>query len=300
MTDKKDKNKFGTKPGTDKYMTLQGRLRECAGRSLRFFLVVSFWLVVWQIIYLAVDRDIVFSSPLQVWRRLTELISINAFWLSTLRSLGRIGLGFILGLAAGIVLAVFSAVSRWFSMLFKPLLSMIRATPVSSFIILALIWMSSVRVVVFIVFLMVMPIVWANLVEGIKKTDSQLLEMGRLFKMSRLKSIRLIYLPSLSPYLISAVSTSLGLGWKAGIAAEVLSTPAFSLGKELYESKIYLETIDLFTYTAVIIIMSMILEKLIIRGFHLLQNVISHQGRLYSRNSRHLLSKLSLKKNIRV
>jgi len=180
MTESKNKNENGTRIGTNKAMTLSGRIRECAGRSLRFFLVVLFWLIVWQLIYLAVDRDIVFSSPLQVWRRLIELIAINAFWLSTLRSLGRIGLGFVLGLAAGILLAVLSAVSKWFSMLFKPLLSMIRATPVSSFIILALIWMSSVRVVVFIVFLMVMPIVWANLVEGIKKTDSQLLEMGRL------------------------------------------------------------------------------------------------------------------------
>lgn len=299
MTESNKTRSYGAKRGANTKMTLSGRIRECAGRSLRFFLVIVFWLIVWQLIYLAVGRDIVFSSPYQVWQRLIELITIDVFWLSTLRSLGRIGLGFILGLISGVVLAVFSSVSKWFSMLFKPLLSMIRATPVSSFIILALIWMSSVRVVVFIVFLMVMPIVWANLVEGIKKTDGQLLEMGRSFKMNRLKRTRIIYLPSISPYLISAVSTSLGLGWKAGIAAEVLSTPAFSLGKELYESKIYLETIDLFTYTAVIIIMSMILEKLVIRGFYLLQNMISHQGRLYSRNSRHLLSRLSLKKNIR-
>ncbi|NLW11559.1 MAG: ABC transporter permease subunit [Clostridiaceae bacterium] len=299
MTESNDNNSRNALQGVNSDKTLMGRIRECAGRGLRFFLVIIFWLIVWQLVYMIIDRDIVFSSPLQVWQRLTELFRQNEFWVSTLRSLARIGLGFLLGLAAGIVLAVFSSISSWFAMLFKPLLSMIRATPVSSFIILALIWMSSVRVVVFIVFLMVMPIVWANLVEGIRKTDSQLLEMGRLFRMSRLKRVRLIYLPSLSPYLISAVSTALGLGWKAGIAAEVLSTPAFSLGKELYESKIYLETIDLFAYTAVIIIMSMILEKIVIRGFYFLQNLISHQGRLYRSNSRHLLSRLSLKRRIR-
>jgi NitT/TauT family transport system permease protein len=158
--------------------------------------------------------------------------------------------------------------------------------------------MSSVRVVIFIVFLMVMPIIWANLVEGIRKTDRQLLEMARLFKMNRWRRIRLIYLPSISPFLISAVSTSLGLGWKAGIAAEVLSTPDLSLGKSLYESKIYLETQDLFAYTAVIIILSMVLEKLIIKSLYMLQNLISHQGRLYRHSSRHLLSRLSLRKRL--
>jgi NitT/TauT family transport system permease protein len=272
--------------------------QESAGRSLRFLFIFLFWIVVWQIAYLIIDRDIVFSSPAQVAGRLIELISIDEFWASTVGSLARIGLGFLAGLAAGVLLAILSVANRWFAALFKPLLSMIRATPVSSFIILALIWMSSVRVVVFIVFLMVMPIIWANLVEGIRKTDRQLLEMARLFKMNRWRRIRLIYLPSISPFLISAVSTSLGLGWKAGIAAEVLSTPDLSLGKSLYESKIYLETQDLFAYTAVIIILSMVLEKLIIKSLYMLQNLISHQGRLYRHSSRHLLSRLSLRKRL--
>jgi NitT/TauT family transport system permease protein len=272
--------------------------QESAGRSLRFLFIFLFWIVVWQIAYLIIDRDIVFSSPAQVAGRLIELISIDEFWASTVGSLARIGLGFLAGLAAGVLLAILSVANRWFAALFKPLLSMIRATPVSSFIILALIWMSSVRVVVFIVFLMVMPIIWANLVEGIRKTDRQLLEMARLFKMNRWRRIRLIYLPSISPFLISAVSTSLGLGWKAGIAAEVLSTPDLSLGKSLYESKIYLETQDLFAYTAVIIILSMVLEKLIVKSLYMLQNLISHQGRLYRHSSRHLLSRLSLRKRL--
>jgi NitT/TauT family transport system permease protein len=272
--------------------------QESAGRSLRFLFIFLFWIVVWQIAYLIIDRDIVFSSPAQVAGRLIELISIDEFWASTVGSLARIGLGFLAGLAAGVLLAILSVANRWFAALFKPLLSMIRATPVSSFIILALIWMSSVRVVIFIVFLMVMPIIWANLVEGIRKTDRQLLEMARLFKMNRWRRIRLIYLPSISPFLISAVSTSLGLGWKAGIAAEVLSTPDLSLGKSLYESKIYLETQDLFAYTAVIIILSMVLEKLIVKSLYMLQNLISHQGRLYRHSSRHLLSRLSLRKRL--
>lgn len=251
------------------------RMKRRAILLLRSVAVIVFWLVVWVVLYHLIGRDLIFSSPRQVAVRLTELSRTSVFWQSTLFSLGRIGLGFLLGLFSGILLAIASATSKWFAGLFRPLLSMIRATPVSSFIILALIWMSNVRVVVFIVFLMVMPIVWANLYEGILHADRQLLEMGRMFGFGRFKRIRWIYLPSTTPYLISAATTGLGLGWKAGIAAEVLSTPPLSLGKSLYESKIYLETQDLFAYTAVVILLSMILEKIVVRGLISLQTLIN-------------------------
>ena len=272
----------------------QSRLRRYAGKALRTLLVLIFWLAVWLLIYRLVNRDLVFASPGQVIRRLAELAATREFWRATLDSLARIGLGFVIGLAAGIVLAIATAASKWFNTLFKPLLGMIRATPVSSFIILALIWMSNVRVVVFIVFLMVMPIIWANLHEGINKTDRQLLEMGKLFRFGRYKMIRWIYLPSLSPFLVSAVTTGLGLGWKAGIAAEVLSTPSSSLGKALYDSKIYLETADLFAYTAVVIIVSMVLEKIIIKGLASLQTLAGRHEKLFDWNAKHLLSKRSM------
>src|SRR5690554_3949256 len=102
MTDNNDKLKMSTDNGVKTKMTINGRIRECAGRCLRFFLVLAFWLIVWQLVYKVIDRDIVFSSPWQVWQRLLELFRLEDFWISTVRSLARIGLGFILGLSAGI------------------------------------------------------------------------------------------------------------------------------------------------------------------------------------------------------
>lgn len=293
MVHRTDNSRKNKNEGSDVAKQNSG-LKKNAEKLLRSLLVLAFWLLVWLLIYHLVDHDLVFSSPGQVAKRLFQLASTSAFWQATLDSLARIGLGFIFGLAAGVVLAMATAFSGWFNTLFKPLLGMIRATPVSSFIILALIWMSNVRVVVFIVFLMVMPIIWANLHEGINKTDRQLLEMAKLFRFSRLKRIRWIYLPSLSPFLVSAVTTGLGLGWKAGIAAEVLSTPASSLGKALYDSKIYLETADLFAYTSVVIIVSMILEKLVIKGLASLQSLANRHEKLFDWNYRHLLSRRSM------
>lgn len=234
-------------------------------RALQATGIALIWLVIWQLVYWLIGHDLLLSSPGQVLVRLFSLIQYPDFWWTTLSSLGRIAAGFGLGTAGGIILAVLTASSRWLEALFKPIIGTIRATPVASFIILALIWMSQTRVVVFIVFLMVLPVIWANVFEGISRTNHDLIEMGKVFKLSPVMRFNYIYVPSVMPYFSSAVTTGLGLGWKAGIAAEVLSTPAYSLGKNLYEAKIYLETADVFAYTAVVIILSLALEALVNR-----------------------------------
>jgi len=68
----------------------------------------------------------------------------------------------------------------------------------------------------------------------------------------------MVYLPSVLPQYAAALITSLGLAWKSGVAAEVLCHPKLSM---LYESQIYLETADLFAWTAAVIMLSVIMEK---------------------------------------
>ncbi|NLO35994.1 MAG: ABC transporter permease subunit [Clostridiaceae bacterium] len=243
---------------------------------LAWIWVTLVWLAIWQGAYLLVGQDLLLASPWQVLQRLALQGVRPSFWLTVLYSFLRIQAGFLLGLACGSLLAVLTVRLAWVKRLFHPAISAIRATPVASFIILALVWMSHNRVVVFIVFLMVLPIVWRNVTEGIETTDPQLLEMGRVFHLSRLEVVRAIYIPSVVPFFVTAATTSLGLGWKAGIAAEVLSRPPLSLGRQLYDAKIYLETADLLAFTSVVIIISLALE-------HLLLLLFRQAGRLFQR-----------------
>ncbi len=147
--------------------------------------------------------------------------------------------------------------------LFYPLISLAKATPVASFIILALVWIKKNGVPVFIVFLIVLPIVWANVSEAIKNTDKSMLEMAKVFRFGKLKTIKEIYVHSVLPYFAAGCTTALGLAWKSGVAAEVISLPQSSVGYHLYRSKITIETADLFAWTLVVIILSVLLEKLI-------------------------------------
>ena len=226
--------------------------------------VTIFWILVWQILYMVIRKDLLLASPLSVLLSLVRLASTSEFWMDCLFSLIRIQTGYLSGVLIGTLLAVLTVRFKWIHRFVYPVISAIRSTPVASFIILALVWMSNDKVVIFIVLLMVLPIVWTNVAEGILKTDTQLLEMAKVFRISRGQTLRYIRIPSVLPFFVTSATTGLGLAWKAGIAAEVLSTPSFSLGTKLYEAKIYLETPDLLAFTIVIMIISLLLEKLLV------------------------------------
>ena len=235
---------------------------------LRWMPALVGWLLIWQLAYWLVHQDILLASPTQVANSMARMLISKDFWLAAFFSMLRIQVGFLIGLAAGTGLAVLTVRLQWLHQFFHPIIGAVRATPVASFIILALVWMSSSRVVIFIVFLMVLPIVWSNVSEGIRNADPKLLEMAFVFHFSRRQLLRSVYLPSVAPFFMAAATTSLGLGWKAGIATEVLGRPDLSLGGSLYEAKIYLDSAELLAYTCVVIIISLILERLLIWIFH--------------------------------
>lgn len=231
-------------------------------RVAQMLFVAAFWVALWQLVALAVGQDILLASPGAVFSRLLVLVQGGVFWQSVLFSCGKIMLGVVAALVAGTVLAVLTARSPFFKMLLQPVLQVMKATPIASVIIMALVWIQTSNLAVFGAFIMVLPMVWANISEGIAATDPELLEMSRMFRFSWWKTFRFLYLPSILPYFTAALSSGIGIGWKAGVAAEVLGQPQKSIGRALYQSKIYLETVDLFCWTAVIILLSVLFEKL--------------------------------------
>lgn len=228
------------------------------------FLSAAFWILLWQWIYQAVGQEILVASPGEVAGRILELFRQSDFWLTAFLSMYRIMEGFLLGILLGTGIAVITELSTVGYALFQPLIGMIKATPVASFIILALVWMKSSQVPVFASVLIVLPILWSNVSEGIRKTDNHLLQMAKMYRLGRIGTIKKVYLPSILPYFTAACTTGMGMAWKGGVAAEVLSSLPFSLGGEIYKSKIYLETGNLFAWTAVVIILSVILERILL------------------------------------
>ncbi|MBQ6000956.1 MAG: ABC transporter permease subunit [Clostridia bacterium] len=230
-----------------------------------------FWLLIWQAASLWIGQEILLVSPVTVLKTLGQLIVSPTFWRSVGFSFVRIVSGFTLAWALGVGLAVAAAWSPLLRKLLTPLTATIKATPVASFIILALVWIPSRNLSVFISFLMVLPIVYINCLSGILQVDRELLEMARVFRVPLRRRLLYIYLPDVMPFLISAASVSLGLCWKSGIAAEVIGLPTGSIGERLYEAKIFLQTGELFAWTVVIILVSVAFEKLVLALLRMLQ-----------------------------
>jgi len=215
---------------------------------------------------LLVGRELLLPAPLATVRRLFELLAKGESWAYAGLSLLRIMSGYLLGVLAGVLLAVLTARSRFAESLLSPLRGVVKATPVTSLILLALLWLNSSLVPLFISFLMVLPMVWADTADAILHTDPRLVEMGRVFGLSRTKIVRKIYVPSVLPQFLAACTTSLGFAWKSGVAAEIIALPLRSIGYQLYEAKLRIETLDLFAWTLLVILMSMGLEWLLVRG----------------------------------
>lgn len=224
-----------------------------------------FWLILWQLIAVVVGQEVLIPSPWAVVCTLGDLLIQPLFWQSVGLTLLRVCIGLASALLFGVLLAALTTRFSVMHTLFSPVLHIIRAAPVASFIIITLVWIKYDFVPAFISFLMVLPIVWINVCEGIRQTDKQLLEMADLFRVSNRQQLLRIYLPSIKPFFMTAAVNGLSFAWKSAVAAEVICRPDFSIGRQLQESKLYMETAQVFAWTAVVILLSLLLERLLLR-----------------------------------
>lgn len=253
---------------SDKSIQRRDASSDAGGRTKKWVVRLAsilFWLIVWQILAWIIDTRIILVGPIDVIARLAELVVTSEFWASVGFSLSRIVAGYGLAVVAGIALAALASKFGVVRELLAPLMEAMKATPVASFTILVLLWVRSKNLSIVISFIMALPIVYTNVLEGIQATDPQLLEMCEVFGVRGLDRIRYVYVPELLPYLRSALTLALGLSWKSGIAAEVIGLPDNSIGEHLYDAKIYLQTPDLFAWTLTIILMSVAMEAIVSR-----------------------------------
>ena len=233
---------------------------------------VVFWLAVWQLAAAAIGQEVFLVSPLQTAGTLVQLLPQPDFWQRVGFSAGHILLGFLLGAVCSVACSVAAERWVWVDALLSPVMQLVKATPVASFIILALVWVSGKSLSILISFLMVLPVLYGAVRTGIENTDPQLLEMARVFRLPLARRVKAIWLPAVLPAFRQGCSVALGICWKSGVAAEVIGLPDGSIGDALYRAKITLSTGELFAWTFVIILLSAAFEKLFLA---LLDNAVA-------------------------
>ncbi len=231
-------------------------------RIITVALVAAFWAAVWWLISLIINDSYILPSPLDTVSALGGLLTQSSFYKVVLLSFIRVLCGLLLGIIIGTALAFLCHKLRFIRTLISPVISILKAMPVATFILLLWVSLRGSALTVFIGFIMVMPIIYGNVLSGLDSVDSRLAEVATVFGFDTFKRLRLLIFPSISSYLFPAIITSVGLAFKSQIAAEIIAYTKNSIGQFIYDANYSLKTDLVFAWAAVIILFSIGLESL--------------------------------------
>jgi NitT/TauT family transport system permease protein len=206
--------------------------------------------LVWELAFLFWGNSLLLPGPLPVLRRFLRLLVTRRFLLALLGSFLRVICGVLIAAPLGLAAGIACGLDRRTGAMFRPLFLLISATPVMAVILIAFLMFGQDRTPVFTAFLMIFPVMAANTIEGIKSVDPGLVELFRVYGLSRRKKITSLYIPALVPFILGGLRSGLSLCWKVVVAAEVLVQPLRALGTGMQNAKAQLETAELFAWTA--------------------------------------------------
>ena len=229
--------------------------------------IALFWLAVWQLLALLIHNPVVLVGPWETLLALIDMLPTGEFWRSLGGSLLHILGGFLLGGVLGLLLAFLAYLRPFIRELLAPVIGVMKAVPVVSFVVLMLIWAGNRGLSLYVTAVVVLPILYLNTLEGLLGTDKKLLELAEAYRMTLPARLRGIWLPQLRPQLRGALELAVGMAWKSGVAAEVIGQPLGSLGNSLYRAKINLGTDRVLAISAVTALLSWGLGKLVLLLF---------------------------------
>lgn len=233
-------------------------------KSRQKYIAIAFAILVWQAIALLLDNNILLVGPIGVFISLIELIKNYSFWESLFNTMQNVMLGLFIAFVLAIFLATLASRFSMVDTMLEPIISFMKATPLASFVIICLVWVGNRRLSIITVLLIVLPIVYANMLGAYKAIDIKLIEMLHVFRVSFIRRVKILYIPSTLDIFISTLKISVGMAFKAGVAAELIGLPQRTIGNSLYESKIFLLTSDIFAWTISIILMSTAVQTCLI------------------------------------
>lgn len=217
-------------------------------------------LLIWDILALIINDGYFMPSISETAASLYKIVISGEFFRVIFIAFLRVLAGLVLGVAVGVLLAALCHKSDIVNALISPIISIMKATPVACIIVLLWIRLNYTGIAIFVVVLMVLPIVWQNVYEAFGSIDKSLIEVADVYKIDAKTRLKILVVPSVLSYLLPAVVTSIGLAWKAEIAAEIMTNS--NIGELIYDFKtVSYDTASIFAWTAIIVTLSIVFEK---------------------------------------
>lgn len=188
---------------------------------------------------------------------------VNAFfWKALLRTLLRTLAAFALSFAAALVCACLAAVFAPFASFMRPIAALLRSLPTMAILLLIKVRFLPQTSPVVVAMLVLFPMIYSQLFEGISGVDGELLTMAKVYRLTRLQKLKYIYLPHIMPSIVENTGVNLSFGLKLIISAEVMASTYTAVGGMMSEAGIYLNFPRLAALTLVAVIFGIAIELL--------------------------------------
>lgn len=210
-------------------------------------------LLLWQGIAKSVEIPVIMPSLGPIFRALGDLASGPSFSANLLATILRALRSFVIIVVSGTVFGLIGGRNQTVSLILRPFVTTLKATPVMSVILLAFIWFSSGSVPLFSAFLMGFPVMYLQIEHGVKQLDPNLGEMCDLYDVPPKTKLFYYTLPSLAPWFVAGSKATLSMIWKVVIAAEVLTVPRHGVGSRMQLAQVQLQTDVVLSWTLVAI-----------------------------------------------
>ena len=222
--------------------------------------ILALWDIIAIIIAAAIEDKHFMPSVRETASALIKIITSKSFLKVLFTAFFRVISGLLLGIIIGVILAAVCHKYVVINTVLSPIISIMKATPVACIIVLLWILLNDTEISVFVVVIMVLPIVWQNVYDAYNAIDKSLIEVADVFKLDRVRRLKVLVVPTVLSYLLPAIITSIGLAWKAEIAAEIMTNS--NIGELIYDFKtVSWDYAPIFSWTVIIVTFSIIFEK---------------------------------------
>jgi len=233
-------------------------------RWLRRWVSPAVILVVWQLLSSAgVIPEQKIASPLQVLATARDLVADGTLGSATLVSVQRVGLGFAVGAAIGVTLAVVAGLSRIGEDAVDPPMQMLRTLPHFGLIPLFIVWMGlgETPKIALVAMGVAFPL-YLNTFSGIRSIDRKFLEAATTLHLTRWQRIRHVVVPGAVPQALVGLRQSLGVAWLSLIVAETVSASS-GLGYMINHAREFLQTDVIVVGLAVYSILGLVTDAIV-------------------------------------
>jgi NitT/TauT family transport system permease protein len=203
----------------------------------------------------------VLPGPPRVWARIVALTATGDLPYNLMTTLGRVLAGFAIAVAIGVPAGIIMGSNRLIGSFFEPVLPTLNTVSSAIWAIFAIIWFGISPITpIFVVLMTALPLIVTNVWQGTQAVNADFVELAKTLRLSRLKTLTSIYMPSILPYFFSGARLAFGFGWRVSLVAETLGSSS-GVGYRMRQASDLIQIDQVFAWTIVQIAMMLLIES---------------------------------------